>query len=273
MSVRSVGSSKPFPKSVEQAPPDLIELLDLSPINHLPVLLEILSVERREASRRVVRELIGRYIDGNIPKVIEFVQYAEASIAADLMRAVSDADPSNRLNLICSVEVRTEPEIRFQALHIIEQLDNMTEVKDYLERLLKDNLEDVRRRALGLLLNTNDRELFPTLEQMFKRGGSLSNEDTIAIGEAMGALHPSRARMVFTEWVKPRKWFSVGNVGVSKSLQFAAIAGLGRVPGEPVLKLIKDFKEQTSADLADFCNKTLVLRRRLGIDQQTGEDQ
>ena len=99
-----------------------------------------------------------------------------ASIAADLMRAVSDADPSNRINLIRSVEVRTEPEIRFQALHIIEQLDNMTEVKDYLERLLKDNLEDVRRRALGLLLNTNDRAAIHKKPRRIKVAGLAKRE-------------------------------------------------------------------------------------------------
>ena len=49
------------PKGVEDAPPELVAMLDLLPADHLSHLIDLLAFERGETARRIARQLIARY--------------------------------------------------------------------------------------------------------------------------------------------------------------------------------------------------------------------
>jgi hypothetical protein len=261
-----------LPKGISEAPQELKKLMSISPINHLPVLMEILSVERREASRRVVQQLMGKYIEGEPEKVIEVLPDFEGSVAADLMKAVYDANHDSGTSIIFAVDGRTEPEVQFQALTIMKDITSLAPLKDYLFFLLKSELEDIRAQAMELLVAADDKDLFPALQGMLERSSSMSIPEAIQIGEALARSHPGRAKIELQKWIKPQKWYSLNKLAVRKTQQYAAVAGLSLLPGTQIVAMINRMKEDADELLADFCIKVIVRRRRLGIDNKKGAE-
>ena len=273
--VRRIISS--LPKGIYQAPPVLKELLDISPINHLPVLMDILKVERRENSRQIVRELIGEYLKGDAQKVLDGLDGFDDAVAVDLVLAVYEAKPHMLSNIVDSVSKRTDPRVQFKLLWMIEQkLEQQVElasnIEEYLGGLVSSaELEDVRGRALDILVRKENKELFPVLEKMITDSKVGSFEEAIRFGEAMAKAHATRARSVFVDWLKPQKWYSLNRIILNKNQRWAAVAGISLLTGFDVISIIAQVKEEADAQLADFCVKVLVRRRHLGLDRKEQE--
>ena len=266
-----------LPKAVYQAPPELKELLDVSPINHLPVLMDILKVERRENSRQIVRELIGEYLKGEAQKVLDDLDGFDDAVAIDLVLAVYEAKPNMLTHIILSVAKRTDPSVQLKLLWMIEQSieeqeELAAEIDDYLRYLLEAaTLEEIRGRALDILVRRENKGLFPVLEKMVTEAKSMSIEEATHIGEAMAKAHATRARAVFEDWLKPQKWYAL-NISQNKMQRWTGVAGISLLTGFDVLSILSQVKDEADAQLADFCVKMMVRRRHLGLDRAEQEE-
>jgi len=260
-----------LPKGISEAPIELKKLMNISPINHLPVLMEILTVERGEASRRIVQELMGKYITAEPERVIELLHDFEGSVAADLMKAVFKANSPSGMNIVLAIAERSEPEIQFQALVIMKELKDISPLKEYLFFLLKADLEDVRSQSMDILVASEDKKLFSALQEMLEKSSTMSIPEAIKVGEALANSHPGRAKVVLQDWLKTQKWFSINKLTVRKTQQYAAVAGLSLLPGTHIVETITRIKNEADSMLADFCIKVIVRRRHLGIDNKEQE--
>lgn len=262
--IRKIISS--LPKAVIEPPPELLAILDLSPINHLPVLIQILNVERRLSTRSVLRSLLGRYVEDQADKVIASIDQFEDSVALDLMDALLQKNSEFGHELVWTLRETHSPAILHKILNILAELEVTFKYKAWLMDLLQNTkVEGVRAKVLGLIGHLAERELFDVLEKILLTDWNLSEEEASLLGENLVKSHAGRAKGLFTDWTQSQKWYSVRRLTIRRSQQVAAIAGLSILPGEQAVERILQVRTEADDYLSDFCMKRLVVRRQLGV--------
>ena len=262
--VRKIISS--LPKAVTEPPPELIKILDLSPINHLPVLIQILNVERRQSSRSVLRSLLGRYVEDQSEKVISSLKEFEDSVALDLMDALFEKDQEFGHAIIWDLRETQSPAVLHKILNMLIELGATYKYKSWLLDLLQNTKVDgVRAKVLGLIGHLAERELFEVLEKILLTDWNLSEEEATLLGENLVKSHAGRAKVLFIDWTQSQKWYSVRRLTIRRSQQVAAIAGISILPGEASVERILQVRTEADDYLSEFCMKRLVVRRNLNI--------
>lgn len=262
--VRKIISS--LPKSITEPPPELIQILDMSPINHLPVLIQILNVERRQSSRSVLRSLLGRYVEAQSEKVIASLDEFEDSVALDLIDALFQKDKEYGHAIIWELRETKSPAVLHKMLNMLIELGASLKYKSWLLDLLQNTKVDgVRAKVLGLIGSLAERELFEVLEKILLTDWHLSEEEATLLGENLVKSHAGRAKSLFIDWTQSQKWYSVRRLTIRRSQQVAAIAGLSILPGEAAVERILEVRTEADAYLSEFCMKRLVVRRNLSI--------
>lgn len=262
--IRKIISS--LPKAVTEPPPELLAILDLSPINHLPVLIQILNVERRISTRSVLRSLLGRYVEDQADKVIASIDQFEDSVALDLMDALLQKNPEFGHELVWTLRETHSPAILHKILNILAELEVTFKYKAWLMDLLQNTkVEGVRAKVLGLIGHLAERELFEVLEKILLTDWNLSEEEAALLGENLVKSHAGRAKSLFIDWTQSQKWYSVRRLTIRRSQQVAAISGLSILPGEEAVERILQVRTEADDYLSDFCMKRLVVRRQLGV--------
>ena len=262
--VRKIISS--LPKSVTEPPPELITILDLSPINHLPVLIQILNVERRQSSRSVLRSLLGRYVEDQSEKVISSLKDFEDSVALDLMDALFEKNQEFGHAIIWDLRETESPAVLHKILNMLIELGATYKYKSWLLDLLQNTkVEGVRAKVLGLIGHLAERELFEVLEKILLTDWNLSEEEATLLGENLVKSHAGRAKVLFIDWTQSQKWYSVRRLTIRRSQQVAAIAGISILPGEASVERILQVRTEADDYLSEFCMKRLVVRRNLNI--------
>ena len=133
-----------LPKAITSPPPELLHILDISPINHLPVLIQILNVERRPSSRSVLRGLLGKYIEEQADQVIDSLDRFEDAIALDLIDALVTQNKEYSQEIIWAMKDTSSPPILHKILNMLIEDGVSYKYKDWLLNLLATN-SPVRR--------------------------------------------------------------------------------------------------------------------------------
>jgi hypothetical protein len=262
--VRKIISS--LPKSITEPPPELIQILDMSPINHLPVLIQILNVERRQSSRSVLRSLLGRYVEAQSEKVIASLDEFEDSVALDLIDALFQKDKEYGHAIIWELRETKSAAVLHKMLNMLIELGASLKYKSWLLDLLQNTKVDgVRAKVLGLIGSLAARELFEVLEKVLLTDWNINEEEATLLGENLVKSHAGRAKVLFIDWTQSQKWYSVRRLTIRRSQQVAAIAGLSILPGEAAVERILEVRTEADGYLSEFCMKRLVVRRNLGI--------
>jgi hypothetical protein len=252
------------PRDATTAPPEMVQLLDLLPGNHLRMIVQVLGTERGEATRRVARSLMERYVARQSAWIIEQITVADPAVAGELLRVLAIGDPTRALDGVQAAAVRPEIELQLEALHVLEHAPTGPIATRLLTTLLGAPSEEVRIRALDLVGRLGQRPTFSPLVDRVKRDAALrlSTREAEAIGEALARCDPFRAQEIFREWLKPRGMFSLVLPGHT-ILQRVAVAGLVHLPGDDIEALVKQTADRAGSELAAFCTASLVKRRRL----------
>ena len=255
-----------LPKGVTSPPPELLHILDISPINHLPVLIQILNVERRPSSRSVLRGLLGKYIEEQADQVVESLEHFEDAIALDLIDSLVSQNSEYAHNIIWTLRNSPSPPILHKILNLLIEEGATFKYKSWLLELLSTTkVPGVRAKVLGLTRNIAERELFSIMQDILEKDNNISNEEAELLGENLVASHAGRAKQLFQDWTRSNKWYSLRNLTIRRSQQMAAISGLSVLPGDKSVEQILAYRSQTDEFMAEFCMKRLVKRRQLGI--------
>ena len=255
-----------IPAAHNQPPPDLLWLLDHLPGDHLSTCLEVLGSERNTSSRRIVRQLVERFIGQRPDVVLGRMRLDEASVASDLLRAFCQAVPARALEAVAIAVERGDADLAFEALRVLERLDSGPALNEALMGMVGADMVEVRLRALEQIAGRRLLPLYPRLQEtLVKRTrADMSPAEASAFGTTLVVLDPSRAAPQLVDWIRPRSFLKrvfhdpIGH----KWLQWAAVSGLALVPGDEPEQAIRWLAERAGSDLAEHCSRTLARRRR-----------
>ena len=254
-------------KGSEEVPPELIELLDLVPTDHLSHLISLLRVERATAARTIMRKLITHYAVTRSGYLLKHLRTADLDIARDLLAAFAEALPEQAVEGVEAVAERADTELHYEMLRVLESAPFDDRVRKLLMDMLVAPIEDVRMKALSQLIASQDSSLFRELIRHVEARASseLKPKEAEMIGRVLVELNPKGAQRLLSEWIRPRNVFKrFGAVPGQKMLRWTAVSGVGRLPGDKNEKLIRWLSKQAGEDLHRHCIHTLFRRRKEG---------
>ncbi len=247
-------------KGVEDAPPELVALLESLPGEHVRSLVRLLASEKGESQRRVLRKLLVRFCAGNPTALIEGMNGADASLSRELLKVLEEAAPEQAIDAALKVADHPDMELRLEVHRLLDLADGEP-VIDALRRMVRSSEEELRRRAITSLVNKGDQGCFPTLQERLERGHP-SESEAEALGMAMARVEPEVARALFTKWVTPKGMIGRFMALPGQRIQWwGAVSGLAILPGE-VEPLIRGLFDRVDEDLRQHCVAVLVRRRK-----------
>jgi hypothetical protein len=250
----------------EEPPAQLVELLDMVAGEHLRDLVLLLGEERSTSGRRMVRKLIHRHVARHQEWLLKEIAKLDGQVAADLLRAVVDAAPKLRPDLIERCIGRTEPEVQRQVQQMVETTDRRDlPLRQLHEYLLQAPSERVRLALIERIVEHKDARSFKLFVSQIDepKQGRLSPEELTALGKAMARITPEQAAETLGDWVRPRKWWDrVRGVTGGRDRQWAGIAGLGVLPGDEAEAAIRWLSARAGEEVHEHCAKTLFERRK-----------
>ena len=257
-----------FPTDLQEVPPQLIDLVKMAPENPVPMLLEILQNERTRTARWVTRNLLVGMGSDNLDHLIKTIDQSKASVAADLLRVVSDIDLDRGIRVGIDMGIEADLELQLVMLSLMEQGHYFKRVGRYLINLLESSSMDVRMKALKLLVHHKEPSAFSSITQRLEHnasGNDLDLHEIEALGSAMVAIKEDRALAQFIEWIQPRKLLQ-RMLPKRQNLKWAAVTGLSQIPGDQAKEYIRLAAKAAGEELHRHCMKSLVHQRRLSVE-------
>lgn len=255
-----------IPADQAHLPPELGRLLDSLPGHHLETAIDTLVAERSEAARHVGRQIIARYAEDNPELVLDRIAAAEPGVACDLVEALSQALPRRRLDVARRAIQRGGPGLLAAALQVLGRVDDDPGVGSLLLQVLDGPDPDARLLALEQLTGRHAVDLFDAVHERFlaRARSEIEAREADAYGRALVALDAGRATPLLMQWVRPpplwKRLFT--DPRGQRWLQWAAVSGLGIVPGPQVEKEIRALGERAGEDLARHCREVIMRRRQ-----------
>ena len=95
----------------------------------------------------------------------------------------------------------------------------------------------------------------------------LSDRESQAAGTVMAVVDAQKAKPMLIEWVRPpgmfKRWVEMPG---AQSMQRTALYGLTDLPGKEVDAVIRWLSERCAEDVYKVCMRTLVHRRKVGVN-------
>ncbi len=250
----------------DHPPPELVELLETLPGDHLSTLIALLERDRNPGPRRIARQLIEVLTPGREDQVMAHVLGTEdPGVAADLLRAAGRVLPNKALEVGRELAGRGPAELTSEVLWFLSSQEASGDISELLLDLLRNApTSELRAKALEAIGRLGHE---PTLDAVAawgdRHGRSLSPTEAEALGQSMARINGRLARRHFEQWIRPPGLLSrfIAPKGV-KMLQWAGAAGLELVEGEADDELLEWLGKRAAEDLGQRCKASLVRRRR-----------
>ena len=258
-SVRKILMS--VPRGTQEAPKELIELLDLVPVDHFEMLVSLLETERGRTTRIILKDLIQKYIRDDIKVGLEKIASTPSDIASDIFESIVTAKPESKIEIAQSTITRTEADLLSKTFGILEEIEDLTSfVAPLYEKLVSEHA-NIRIRSMKLLAKTKDLRLFKTLFDKTQKD-DFSIAEAEVIGEVLFSLNPQACFREMYDWIKPKGFFSFQKITIRKQQKWVAIVALGLHEEPEIEKTLAKLKETASEDIAQLCTKVLYKRRK-----------
>jgi hypothetical protein len=244
-------------------PPELTELLDLVPADHLATLVDLLAEDFDDAARRIMRQLIERYAAERPDYLLSRLRDASPRVACDLLRACARALPEHALDAALELAGHSEAEVVHEALRRFDKAPSNPRVSRTLAQLLNNPHEDVRLRALDLLSRRSEHAAFSAVVEHAERRAAVgvSEREAELIGRTLARLSPDTALSLFQEWLRPKgllgRWVEAGS---RRMLEWMLVSGLGALPAAEAETLLRSYAEKAGAEVRPHALATLARR-------------
>ena len=228
------------PPNAAEVPESFLQLLDQLPGDHLSTLVDLLETERAARSRRTIRQLIARELPAHAPYIIQRLQGAYGSVAADLFRALTRGSPDDAQKLALDMADSGDMDILFECCQVVELTGYNATTRAVAFKLLHSHEEMIRIRTIQGVGHQGDRRMFPALARHAKErsGGRLRTEEAVIIGRVMAELDPNSALESFKDWCLPKGL--LGRVrGSDTALTWAAVTGLPLIDSDEADDVLK----------------------------------
>ena len=244
-------------------PAEAAELFDLLPIDHLGALIDLLEEDFPPQTRRVLRQVLERYIPTRPDYVLSRLRGAQARAACDLLRACARAIPDRAVDAAVELAGHSDPEVLDEALRRFEDAPANPRVGRTLAQLLRSPRREVRRRALELLAQRSERAAFAAVSEHVAGAATdlIEEEEVTLLGRTLARLSPESALQLFDDWLRSkgriRRW---GEGSAAERLARVAVSGLQLIPGEPATALLRDVSETGDGVVAQRADAALARR-------------
>jgi hypothetical protein len=253
------------PKGTATAPPELVALLDLLPADHLGHLIDLLGEERSEASRRCARSLIERYAPKRPDELVRRLRSAEPAIVRDLLRVCAHALPERAVESARELALHPDDGVALEALWILSAAPPSPAVGRALVRMLESSSTEIRLRVVEALAKRKEHAAFDPLVRHVERRvhSSMTTREAETYGQALARLAPDAALALFEDWTHERRLMErLVPMPHDRLLRWAAVAGLGVLPGEKPAQLVKKVAEESDEALRRHCAGVLAHREK-----------
>jgi len=234
----------------QPAPPELIELLSLTPGDHLGMLVDLFAAAPHGQVPRAVAQLLESQARGRTGILVERLATLDGAKAVELLRVMARGDPDGAVEAAAVALSRPEEELQLEAVQALEGAAYGAKVGRALVSALASAFPEVRLRAIAALVRQRERRAFPPLLETLRRGagGTLTVSEARAIGAALVGLDPERARPLLREWVRPAGL--LGRIAPGQTLlRWAAVDGLALLPGQDSEDLLAWLAQHGSDEL------------------------
>ncbi len=251
-----------IPSDQQEVPRELVEMVDLIPGDKFSVLLDILEKERGTAARRITRQLIVREAVGRVDYLVTVLKRAEPAVAVDLMRALAQIDMARASEVAVELSDHDDVELQLAALNVLENAEYDQQLGLGIGKMLQADTEEVRLRALKILVKHKERWAFNGIVRRLETGSlrGIQPREAVALGEALASIWDRRALHQFRKWLKPRG-IVTRMISGQQMLRWAAVSGLALIEGEEPEKLIRWVARSAGAELHEHCMQSLVRHR------------
>jgi hypothetical protein len=256
------------PSSAMEPPESMRILLDLVPADHLTSLIELLAVERGQAPRRLMRQLLDRDLLTRWDYAMARLDTAPSDVAADMLRAVAYVAPARVVEAAVRVAPRDEPELNLEILQCLARSPPGAGRLPLLTVLLESSSLEVRVRAIQQMAEVRQREVYDRLKSAMEKGAiGMEPAEAEAIGRALSRIDPPRAAEL-ADWIKPKGLFNrVVELPGRQMLQWCAVAAMEGLPGDAgddIDGRLRWLAERAGTEMHKHAMRAALRRRRGG---------
>ncbi len=255
-----------MPPGATQAPPELLQLLDRLPGDHLSVLLDTMGEGHSQSKRAVERHLISHLLRERLDQVLPRIAIAPPTVALDLIRAIKAERRDQSVAILDHIVDRAEPELVEESLRLLAEIRADELPRPLLLRVLAGPAEALRLHGIERVAATADRGLFPAVAERLN-GEAPSLKECDALGRALARLDPTRAWVTLRPVIRPQGLVAQlkGGLGAGRVRQLAAVSAFGLLPQAEAEADLRWLAERASEEISSHCMRVLHRRRREGV--------
>ncbi len=239
------------------------EIAPLSAFIALDPILDLLAAGQGPGRSRLLRALALARLPGDADALVARLPSLEASLAGDLLQALAARAPARAAEAALRLLATSHSRLQLEALRVLEAAEGEVPTAPFLPLLAAAD-EKLRIRTVELLGKKGEPSAFEPLARSLQDRGKVPPEEAAALGRALALIAPIPAARLLAEWVKPRKGFFKRLLPPSpreRALQWAAVAGLGALPGGDVQARIEQVAKRGDPALRRHCAEVLARRR------------
>jgi hypothetical protein len=239
------------------------ELVALLPLVAVDAVLDRLARGEGEARRRLLCVIVAAQLPRGADAVLSRLGQLPVEVARALARSVVERVPERTLDVARELLAQTDEALRLEGLAALEGAPAHVPLHAVC-RLLQDRSTAVRARAAEVLGLRGDASVVEALRGALEGGAGTPLEEAEALGRALAQVAPLVAERLFDAWIAPRARWLRRPSARERTLQWAAVAGFGALPGPAAEAALGAFAERAEGDLdlRRHLLSTLARRRK-----------
>jgi hypothetical protein len=222
-------------------------------------------VEESPARRAVLVQLAAARLPADAEVVAAGLPRLPLDAARSLLRVLVERAPERADETALSLTSHPDVGLRLEALRALSASAGRVPAARLLE-LLSAPEAPVRIAAADALTRHGDTAAARQVADALTSRKSYGKDEAVALGRALGALHPGAALRLFDQWLTPkRKLLGALRLGEQEELlRWAAVAGLGAIAGAESEQRLEAVAAGADEALRRHCTATLARRRAEG---------
>jgi hypothetical protein len=237
--------------------------LRLVPLVSAGSVLDLLAAEQPPARRAVLLKIVEARLPAEADAVIDRLAAFDLATAKGLARAVAARAPGKAVAVLVALLGHADDGLKVSALEGLVTAKGEIPTAPILPAL-RSSAEGVRIAAAHLLERRGEADAFQALEEGITARKGLSRAEADALARALAVVQPARARALFAQWLAKRKGLlqkAFAGGGADEILRWAAVSGLGALPGPEPLAAIQEAASHADDELKHHCAAVLARRR------------
>jgi hypothetical protein len=248
-----------LPESGGALPP---EAERLTPFVPAVAVLDRLAAEESPGRRRALLAVITARLPADADAVAAKLPALETELVRGLLGVLTQKAPDRADAVALSLLDHADPGLQLEALRTLAASTERLPAAPFL-KLLASPQEAIRIAAGTALEHHGDTAAARALADALTTRKSYSKAEAAALGRALGALHAGAALRLFDGWLEHKKRL-LGALRVSEHeelLRWAAVAGLGAIPGAEAEQRLEVVAQWADEELRRHVHGTVARRR------------